>query len=187
MLDLVIAGAIFAIGALLAYGGRPLYGQVTLAVGFVGGAGLYYAYAAETAGEPSILVALLAGIVGAVAFGFVQFLALVGVGFLAGLMLAALLGVASEIVLVLFGLAGVAVALLVAGYVVVLATAGIGAFLIAHAVAAWPETGLEAVATAEPSATAFWLVFATGVLVQLGLLQRGRDPLRENSRPRAET
>ena len=185
MLDLALVVALFAIGALLAYGGRPLYGQVTLAVGFVGGAGLYYAV--ETAGEPSILVALLAGIVGAVAFGFVQFVALVGVGFLAGLALAALLGFTSELVHILFGLAGVAAALLFAGYVVVLATAGIGAFLIAHAVAVWPETGLGAVAAAEPSATAFWFVFATGILVQLGLLRRGRDPLRENSRPRAET
>ena len=187
MLDLALVVALFAIGALLAYGGRPLYGQVTLAVGFVGGAGLYYAYAAGTAGEPSVLVALLAGIVGAVAFGFVQFVALVGVGFLAGLALAALLGFTSELVHILFGLAGVAAALLFAGYVVVLATAGIGAFLIAHAVAVWPETGLGAVAAAEPSATAFWFVFATGILVQLGLLRRGRDPLRENSRPRAET
>lgn len=158
-------------GVVLAYGGYRLYTVALFVLGAILTAGGYHALsAAGRSGPPGLIETVSVGLVGGFAFLFVQLLAILAGGFAIGWIAVTMLGVPDEALQAFGGLVGAGLSLLLYTVVIILSTAGVGAFVVAKAIAAGPSADLSLVLATKESTLTFWSVSITGALVQFGIL-----------------
>jgi hypothetical protein len=168
-MGVLLYASLIAVGLLLAYGGHSLYTFALFALGAVVAAGGYYVVAAGgQPGTPGLFSVLGVGLVGGLVFLFVQTLVVLAGGFAVGWVAVGTLGVPDDALQTVGGLVGAGLSLLLYALAVIAATAGVGALVVSKAVAAGPSADLSHVLATTGSSPAFWFVFVTGGLVQLG-------------------
>jgi hypothetical protein len=170
-MGVLLYAVLLVTGLVLAYGGYPLYTFALFVLGAVFAAGGFYVFAAGArSGSPDLLAILSVGFVGGLVFLFVQILVILAGGFAVGWLAVTMLGVPNDALQALGGLVGAGLSLFLYAFVVIVGTAGIGAFLISKVVAAGPAADLSLILTIKESSLIFWVVFITGGLVQFGAL-----------------
>ena len=175
-MGLLLFSLLIVVGLLLAYGGHPLYTFAIFAIGAVFSAGAYYlSTSAGGAASPDTFGLLATGFVGGLVFLFVQFLAILAAGFLIGWFLVIATGTPSDAVQLLGGLLGAGASLLLHGVIIIVSTAGLGAFILSKAIVAGPAADLRLLLVAERSSLVFWFVFVAGGLTQFGAVAAGHS------------
>lgn len=169
-MGILLFGLLTIVGLVLAYGGYQLYTFAIFLLGAVVSAGGFYLLTEAQGSSPDLVGVLGVGLVGGLVFLLVQFLAVLAAGFILGWMGTIMLGIPDDTVQLVGGLVGAGLSLVLYVFVVIVATAGIGALLVAKAIAAGPSADVHLFLLTKESTPVFWIVFVTGALIQFGAL-----------------
>ena len=156
------------VGLALLFAGRRLFWLFVAVVGFVAGLELVTPIAETEPTAPALLIALLAGAIGAALALFLQPLAIAIAGFVAGATLIESLGVPHAgqglLFLLVGGLVGAIVMVMVFDWALIVLSSLFGAHLVVAAVPLAPDLRIVAFAT----------LFLIGLLVQARIAPRVR-------------
>lgn len=173
-MGVLLFAALLVIGLVLAYGGLPLYFYTMFTIGAIISAGAFYLFTAP-AELFDYFGMIVIGTIGGVVFVFAHILAVLVIGFSIGWIVPAVVGFGDLIIQIAGGFIGATLSIAMYLFVVILGTAGIGAFVVAKTVSAGPGAGLGMLVATPEDAPVFWLVFITGAIVQFGFLVLSKD------------